>query len=168
MTTRTPFTWYRVTDYGTAVPILALALISAPAAAQQTATVEEPLSWLNLPESVLKGLDRNRWREEAGKDRRVIPPAEFDRAYAGWLKVERVKTEDEVIKVCPKTWFPIKLGCSYQYGTRGKDGYDHCKIIMVADEVIKKVGYTPELVYRHEIGHCNGWPADHNGARIAP
>ncbi len=145
---------------------LTLALISAPAAAQQTATVEEPPQWLNLPESVIKGLEGE--RNIAKKDRRVVPPVEFDRPYSGWLKVERVKTEEDVVRVCPKTWFPIKLGCSYQYGARGKEGYDHCKIIVVADEVIKKAGYTPELVYRHEIGHCNGWPADHNGARIAP
>jgi hypothetical protein len=118
---------------------------------------------------VLKGLDRNRWREEEAKNRRVVPPIEFDHAYAGWLKVERVKTEDDVVKVCPKTWFPIKLGCSYQYGARAKDGsWETCKIVMVADEVIKKVGHTPENVYRHEIGHCNGWPPDHTGARIAP
>jgi hypothetical protein len=26
-------------------------------------------------------------------------------------------------------------------------------------------GYDPAVFIRHEIGHCNGWPATHKGAR---
>jgi hypothetical protein len=28
-------------------------------------------------------------------------------------------------------------------------------------------GYSLEITRRHERGHCNGWPADHLGARPA-
>jgi hypothetical protein len=50
------------------------------------------------------------------------------------------------------------LACSYKAGTT-------CKIIIAADAIIRMNGFDPDLVYRHEIGHCHGWPADHKGAR---
>ena len=38
-------------------------------------------------------------------------------------------------------------------------------MILLADEVVASLGFTtPEFVLRHEIAHCNGWPADHRGA----
>jgi hypothetical protein len=40
-----------------------------------------------------------------------------------------------------------------------------CAIVMAPDDVITKAGFPPALVLRHEIAHCNGWPADHRGAR---
>jgi hypothetical protein len=27
-------------------------------------------------------------------------------------------------------------------------------------------GWTYEVIHRHEIGHCNGWPGSHAGARV--
>jgi hypothetical protein len=40
-----------------------------------------------------------------------------------------------------------------------------CWIVLSSDDVIKAAGWTPEVVLRHERGHCNGWPKDHAGAR---
>jgi hypothetical protein len=36
---------------------------------------------------------------------------------------------------------------------------------MLGDELIKAAEWTAEIVRRHEIGHCNGFPSDHRGAR---
>jgi hypothetical protein len=45
---------------------------------------------------------------------------------------------------------PYALGCAWKI----KEG---CLIIIVSDEVLKKYRASPEMIYRHEIGHCNGW-----------
>jgi hypothetical protein len=37
---------------------------------------------------------------------------------------------------------------------------------MAPDDVITKAGFPPELIKRHEIAHCNGWPGDHRDARV--
>jgi len=36
---------------------------------------------------------------------------------------------------------------------------------MVKDEVMRSRNWTTGLLLRHEIGHCNGWGADHEGER---
>jgi hypothetical protein len=40
-----------------------------------------------------------------------------------------------------------------------------CELIISPDSIIALAGLTLEFVKRHEIAHCNGWPADHRGAR---
>jgi hypothetical protein len=52
-------------------------------------------------------------------------------------------------KWCPK--LPSILGCAH----RSSDG-SYCLIVRANDAVIRGLGYTPELVLRHEIGHCAG------------
>ena len=41
-----------------------------------------------------------------------------------------------------------------------------CAVTMASDEVIEAAGYTAEIVLRHEVAHCNGWPKDHAGSRL--
>jgi hypothetical protein len=91
----------------------------------------------------------------------LSPPEEFDKPYTAGpiLKIE-AHSEGQVKKLCPDfkfDWGPA-LACSYKAGTT-------CKIIIAADAIIRMNGFDPDLVYRHEIGHCLGWPADHKGAR---
>lgn len=50
------------------------------------------------------------------------------------------------------------LACSFRYATQ-------CNIYIASPQVIAGAGFTTEVVKRHEIGHCNGWPATHEGAR---
>jgi hypothetical protein len=52
----------------------------------------------------------------------------------------------------------IALGCSQKI-------WDMCVIVKVPDAEIIAMGHDPEIFMRHEIGHCNGWPATHKGAR---
>ena len=89
----------------------------------------------------------------------VIPPEEFDHPYKGELKIFRSSSQDEIKSKCPASIFPYHLGCG------GRRASGECHILMADDDTIKKYGWTPEIVLRHEIGHCNGWSVDHKGAR---
>jgi hypothetical protein len=91
-----------------------------------------------------------------GKGVHILPPLEYDYPYEGKLTIQRVNTVAELQDACNVTkWL---LGCS-------RPGATSCHIVLVADDVIRKWGWTPELMMRHEMGHCNGWPGDHRGQR---
>ena len=97
----------------------------------------------------------------AAEGSRMVPPKEFDRPYAAPGKVIVVTGRDQnhVRELCPTAKFTGEaLGCASLTPT-----WD-CKIVVAANDVIKAAGFPPELVKRHEIAHCNGWPADHRGA----
>jgi hypothetical protein len=115
---------------------LALALIVTPAAAQSTSAAA------------------------AAAGERLLPPKEFDHPFAGELIVFTARDQDEVRAMCPRTQFPPlgALGCAPNIGP------GRCRIVLAPDADIIKAGHPPELVKRHEIAHCNGWPADHRGA----
>jgi hypothetical protein len=89
----------------------------------------------------------------------VIPPEEFDHPFGGTTRVWRSSDQAEIKAKCPPSAFPYHLGCG------GKSATGQCHILMADDETIRKHGWTPEIVLRHEIGHCNGWPPNHKGAR---
>jgi hypothetical protein len=89
----------------------------------------------------------------------VLPPVEYDRPFRG--KLQEIRVPPETMRaLCPKTSMPLTLGCAYP--TRDQS---ECLIIMVSDEIIRAAGWTAEIVRRHEVGHCNGFPADHRGMR---
>jgi hypothetical protein len=87
-----------------------------------------------------------------------LPPAEYDHPFKGTTNVLRVGPEI-MGRMCPKSRFPVTLSCVY--GSK-----DECAIIMLHDNLIREMGWTYEVVYRHEVGHCNGWPATHGGSRM--
>jgi len=89
----------------------------------------------------------------------VIPPVKFDFLYRGRLVIDRSSSQDEIKRRCPPTTFPYHLGCG------GPQPGGWCHILMADDETIRKYGWTPEIVLRHEMGHCNGWTLDHKGTR---
>ena len=97
-------------------------------------------------------------RQESLPRARVLPPEEYDRPFKGWLTVERSNSQSAIRSRCQPTTFPYHLGCA-------RSAHDICHILIADDETIKKSGWTYEIVLRHEIGHCNGWPGDHRGAR---
>jgi hypothetical protein len=77
------------------------------------------------------------------------PPEQYDHPYDGQV-VERVMPEAEVRSVCMSMGLDLfTVACSWHSaGT--------CHIVLPND------GQAPiELFRRHEIAHCNGWPADH-------
>ena len=83
-----------------------------------------------------------------------IPPPEYDRAYKGHLIISRIDSTPEVGRLCGQT--DPMISCS-----RPRD--NECDIIMATDDVIRTLGYSVDIVLRHEIAHCNGWPKDHPG-----
>jgi hypothetical protein len=87
----------------------------------------------------------------------ILPPVEYDHYYEGDLTINMVNTLEELYAACGmQTRF--LLACSSHTRTA-------CLITMVKDEVMRSIGWTTGLLLRHEIGHCNGWGADHAGQR---
>ena len=77
------------------------------------------------------------------------PPAKYDHPYDGQV-VERVMPEDEVRSACMSMGLDIlTAACSWRINST-------CYVFLPTD------GQAPVDTYRrHEIAHCNGWPADH-------
>jgi hypothetical protein len=85
------------------------------------------------------------------------PPAEYDIPYSGVLMLQRMSI-DQLHRVCPNRQ---TLACSFK-----KIGNAGCLIIMPPDEYIEQHSrQDPNKVFRHELGHCNGWPGDHPGSQ---
>lgn len=78
-----------------------------------------------------------------------LPPIKYDKPYKGKLTVIHT---DNVIGECGG-W---ALACAYW-----DKGW--CKVVLPKKESVSKAQYA--RLWRHEIGHCNGWPGDHPGAR---
>jgi hypothetical protein len=88
----------------------------------------------------------------------VLPPVEFDHAYTGKLEVIVVRDEASMRFFCKND---EKTACTYPHGAT-------CTIYMRDDAYLRDAGWSPAIVRRHEIGHCNGWPKEHPGARRLP
>jgi hypothetical protein len=87
-----------------------------------------------------------------------MPPAEFDHAYTG--KKLTVLKEDNyafIRYVCRDN--PTAIACSYRIYDNVSDETLSCLIML------GPMAHDDPQVLRHEIGHCNGWPSDHPGAR---
>ena len=80
---------------------------------------------------------------------RLEPPARYDHPYNGQID-ERVMPEAQVRSVCMSMGLDLlTVACSWvSSGT--------CYIVLPNDEQAPVATYS-----RHEIAHCNGWPADH-------
>jgi hypothetical protein len=89
---------------------------------------------------------------------RILPPAEYDKPYAGQLELVVVDSQDDVRARCESTrGLPIAIACSMHTS-------DHCRIIIANERVIASIGHAYSVVMRHELAHCNGWPGNHPGA----
>lgn len=88
-----------------------------------------------------------------------LPPVEYDHPYTGVLVTTVATTLKGVRDLCP---LPAVYGCAFRMHSGG------CLIVLAPDKDIREAGWTTELVRRHEIGHCNGWPSNHPGARLLP
>src|SRR5262245_51908346 len=67
--------------------------------------------------------------------KRVIPPAEYDVSFPGKLIEIRI---DAILmdKICPKTSFPVTLGCAITTPDKSE-----CLIVLAHDPIIKKAGW---------------------------
>lgn len=99
-------------------------------------------------------------QQELGKPLIWNPPTRFDKPYEGVL-IEHALPKGQVESYCQKlfSWSSGRkvardnklLGCAVN-----RPGF--CVIVYID----KPHGfYMPEVIRRHEIGHCNGWSGDH-------
>jgi hypothetical protein len=54
----------------------------------------------------------------------------------------------------------VALGCSVRYPNP-----DRCYITIATDDIIRKTLLNYEIILRHEVAHCNGWPQNHPDGR---
>src|SRR5262245_14526256 len=94
----------------------------------------------------------------------VVPPLVYDYPYPGTLIIYR-GDKATMERVCPQVKkLPVPLGCNYR-----RSAENQCAIYIANDELLATTGYgwTYDIILRHEVGHCNGWPGDHKGMRPA-
>lgn len=96
----------------------------------------------------------------------IIPPVEYDHPYEGFLVVNRTSNLETTRERCNKAAFPhtlprnaIACAVSFKAATT-REGF--CLVFIPPDEVLAKYNISYDLAYRHEMAHCNGWPADHS------
>jgi hypothetical protein len=89
----------------------------------------------------------------------ILPPVEFDKPYTGELEIVRFATSQEIKAVC-------KGSSEYACTGRLANGA-RCILFMLLDKQLGDHlrGNAIAFVFRHELGHCNGWPADHKNGR---
>ncbi|TAX57108.1 hypothetical protein ELI01_18685 [Rhizobium leguminosarum] len=87
------------------------------------------------------------------------PPARFDHAYSGKLSLTKLP-QAKLQKACQQLFakYGLKDTTSFQQHGCAKAFPDSC-IVITIDKTY--MGATPAAVLRHEVGHCNGWAADH-------
>jgi hypothetical protein len=90
----------------------------------------------------------------------ALPPKEFDHPYQWHVDLVIIPTQQELASTCKYPPGENVLGCSQRL-------YGSCAIYRLPDDLLKKLmpTYPPEILMRHELGHCNGWGGTHLGAR---
>jgi hypothetical protein len=86
-----------------------------------------------------------------------LPPVEFDHEYVGRLTVLKEPTYNLIRHVCSNT--ANAIACSYRTYDSATGANISC-LVMLGPDV-----HENEQVLKHEIGHCNGWSNEHEGAR---
>jgi hypothetical protein len=96
----------------------------------------------------------------AGPRDMLVPPPEFDYPYRGELTIVDALDQEQVRAKCPGAKFTIgvALACAIRWPLS-------CTIVLAPEADLKAAGLPLDLVMRHELAHCNGWPSDHRGAR---
>ena len=84
----------------------------------------------------------------------TVPPPEYDHAFPG-IVIEQILPLGEARALCDRIGVGQFDGCA-GYVTMS-DGTKACFIVLPTD------GPDPNIDHyrRHEIAHCNGWPASH-------
>jgi hypothetical protein len=85
----------------------------------------------------------------------LIPPPQYDHPFTGVVTVERIAGRVNMDRICQT---PRAIGCALRYTVGG------CHLYILDDyglehQLISTITYLQ--IYRHEIGHCNGWPGNH-------
>jgi hypothetical protein len=89
-----------------------------------------------------------------------LPPIEFDHAPPMPVVIKDFATEAELRVVC--RW-PPSNGTATIVGCANNHDPTVCRIYL--GPIPEFSGLTRNIVIRHELAHCNNWPADHPGMR---
>ena len=92
-----------------------------------------------------------------------IPPPEYDKPYTAGPVIVVRGDEKLMGQMCPKTAFPVTLGCRVPINS--SPGSSACFLVIAKDDILAHEGWKYEQLRRHEIAHCHGWPAGHPGMR---
>jgi hypothetical protein len=84
-----------------------------------------------------------------------LPPLRYDRPYEGHLTIETVANWAALPASC--RGLSVRLVACAIRGESVRNG-DYCRIYILEHA-------RSDLVLRHEIGHCNGWPGHHPDER---
>jgi len=94
-----------------------------------------------------------------------LPPKEFDHEYDGELTI-KCMIEEDVYRECRlgvKPGHGRPLACARAYrelppsSTSPMGMPKSCTIWMMTKDDLERLGWSYDIVLRHEIGHCNGW-----------
>jgi hypothetical protein len=88
-----------------------------------------------------------------------LPPVEYDHPVKGPVVVVDYKNETALRAACnvyPPAGYLV--GCAPQLG-------NPCQILLLGSVNPAVHGLTRNIVLRHEMAHCNGWPRTHEGIR---
>lgn len=90
----------------------------------------------------------------------MLPPAPFDHPFAGHI-AERPMPLWEIPAARCRLYGDHEFACAWV--EMGTDGVPICHMIMPIEGPDTPTAWLAQ-VERHELGHCNGWPANHPGA----
>ena len=93
---------------------------------------------------------------------RNLPQKQYDHAFDGEVLIIPELSQKELIDNCNLPKDSILKGRLFGGCVRHLPEFHRCMILLAEREAIRWLGNpVEEDVIRHEIGHCNGWPADH-------
>jgi hypothetical protein len=94
----------------------------------------------------------------------TLPPIEYDVPYTGELTIW-ITDKKDIREHCARAIATGQPWAGIACAAWRKDK-SRCIIYIVKDDVVRAAGYHPNVVLRHEMGHCNGWSgSDHAGGR---
>ena len=86
------------------------------------------------------------------------PPPKYDHPFDGLVMIQRASKE-QIAKRCPSSSGTIPaLACQIKFYSKSGT-LVACLLILPSDDFLN--GIELRELYRHEIGHCNGW-SGHN------
>jgi hypothetical protein len=102
--------------------------------------------------------------EAQAKKQLLLPPKKYDdMVYREMLTVTVLPTMIATRKTC------VHLGLVQIPGSPtlacSAIRNDRCDVFIVDNKFLKALALDRDVIFRHEVAHCLGWPADHRGAR---
>lgn len=102
----------------------------------------------------------NNWKVDCplkpGADMDFLPPPQYDYLFPGPIIITRKASMNDLNAVCGGNRLLGACGARVAYS---------CQIFILPDNQLADLVMSFWATIRHEIGHCNGWPADHPGRR---